>query len=244
VLSFIGVHAVQTSTPALAEVLRPYNPEVTIFPNSMLSLPPVHNFTNPHSLTLFFAALNREDDWRDLMPALNAVAAKAGDRLKFQVVHDQMFFDALETPHKTFTPTCDYDAYITLLGASEISFMPLGDTTFNRTKSDLKFIEAGACRVASLASNVVYADSIVDGQTGLVFRNPQELQDKLLRMVAMPELARSIGDRSRQYVATQRMLAYQVAPRIRWYRSLWARREALTDALRARLIASFQQTAA
>ena len=48
--------------------------------------------------------------------------------------------------------------------------MPLDDTPFNRAKSDLKFIEAGACRVASLASSVVYQDSIVHGETGLIFR--------------------------------------------------------------------------
>jgi hypothetical protein len=32
------------------------------------------------------------------------------------------------------------------------------------------------------------------------------------------------------------MLAYQVAPRIAWYRSLWARREALSEARRQRLL--------
>jgi hypothetical protein len=33
------------------------------------------------------------------------------------------------------------------------------------------------------------------------------------------------------------MLAYQVAPRIAWYRSLWDRREALTAAMRERVAA-------
>jgi hypothetical protein len=32
------------------------------------------------------------------------------------------------------------------------------------------------------------------------------------------------------------MLAYQVAPRIAWYRSLWARRDELNNALYARLL--------
>jgi hypothetical protein len=61
---------------------------------------------------MFFGALNREKDWQRLMPVINAVAAEAGDRLKFQVVHDQSFFSALDTQHKTFTPTCDYDTYL------------------------------------------------------------------------------------------------------------------------------------
>ena len=160
---------------------------------------------------------------------------QAGERLRFQVVHDQLFFDALETPHKTFTPTCDYETYLRLLGESEVCFMPLGDTAFNRAKSDLKFIEAGACRVATLASTVVYGDSIEDGVTGLLFRDPMEFQARLLRLVAMPELGRNLGDSARRHVAEHRMMAYQVAPRIAWYRSLWARRDALEAARLARV---------
>jgi len=239
-LTFRGVHAVQTSTPALAEVLRRRNPEVAIFPNAILTLPEVANFADPRGMTLFFGALNREQDWRALMPALNAVAAKAGARLRFQVVHDSGFFEALETPHKAFTPICDNDTYMRLLGSSEISFMPLEDNPFNRAKSDLKFIEAAACRVAPLASTVVYGDSIDDGRTGLLFRDTDDLQTKLLRLVAMPDLAREIGDAARAYVAAERMLAYQVAPRIAWYRSLWARRDLLTAALTARMEAPFE----
>jgi glycosyltransferase involved in cell wall biosynthesis len=234
-LSFRAVHAVQTSTIAMAEILRQYNPEIAVFPNAIVSLPDVRNFATPGETTLFFGALNREKDWQILMPAINAVAASAGDRLKFQVVHDQAFFNALETPHKTFTPTCDYDTYLRILGGSEVCFMPLGDTPFNRAKSDLKFIEASACRVATLASTVVYSDSVEDGRTGLLFRDPTEFHAGLLRLVAMPDLARSLGDTARQYVADHRMLAYQVAPRIAWYRSLWARREALEVARRARI---------
>ena len=235
-LAFRGVHAVQTSTPALAAILRTLNPEVVVFPNMIRALPDVHNFRDPQVLTLFFGALNRERDWAPLMPVLNEVAEKAGDRLRFCVVHDQGFFDALHTPHKQFTPTCDYDTYMALLGQCEISLMPLEDTPFNRAKSDLKFIEAGACRVASLASHIVYADSIEDGHTGLLFHNAEELRDRLLRLVAMPELARDLGDAARHYVAGERMLAYQVAPRIAWYRSLWARRAELNSALQARLM--------
>jgi len=234
--AFRGVHAVQTSTPALASILRGLNPEVALFPNTIRNLPDVRNFGEPNVVTLFFGALNREKDWAPFIPVLNAVAEKAGERLRFSVVHDQQFFEVLHTPHKQFTPTCDHDTYMNLLGQSEISFMPLGDTPFNRAKSDLKFIEAGACRVASLASPIVYADSIEDGRTGVLFRSPEELRDRLLRLVAMPELARNLGDAARHYVANERMMAYQVNARIAWYRSLWARRVELTNALYARMM--------
>ncbi len=235
--SFRAVHAVQTSTPALAEILATRNPEVRVFPNAIYTLPEVRNFADPAVMTLFFGALNRERDWRPLMPVLNAVAATVGDRLRFTVVHDSGFFEALETPHKSFTPTCDYDTYMSLLGHSEISFMPLADTWFNRAKSDLKFIEAGACRVAALASHVVYGDSLQDGRTGLLFRDADELRARLLRLIAMPDMALRLGETARAYVAAERMLAYQVAPRLAWYRSLWDRREALEQARVERMAA-------
>jgi len=234
-LTFSGVHAVQTSTNALAEVLRSRNPEVMVFPNTVRELPEPRNFANADHVTLFFGALNRERDWEPLLPALNSVAAAVGSRLRFQVVHDRAFFDALDTPHKAFTPLCDHDTYMGLLGQCEISLMPLSDTPFNRAKSDLKFIEAGACRATALASPIVYADTIVDGTTGVIFRTPDELRERLLRLLAMPELTRALGESARQYVAEYRMLAYQVAPRLAWYRSLWFRRAELTAALRARL---------
>jgi SAM-dependent methyltransferase len=240
VLTFKAVHAVQTSTPALAEVLGAENPEIGMFPNGIFELPEIRNFKNPDQLTLFFGALNRGEDWAPLLPALNEVARAVGSRLKFSVVHDQGFFDALESPHKSFVPTCDYPAYMNLLAEADIAFMPLEDNVFNRAKSDLKFIEASACRVVSLASSVVYAESIEDGKTGLIFRNPMEMRAHLLRLLAYPEASRKIADAARNYVAQKRMLAYQAAERLAWYRSLWERRDALNEALKARVPALFQ----
>src|ERR1017187_2564763 len=198
-----------------------------MFPNAIAELPPVRNFTAPRVLTVFFGALNREPDWRHLMGAINAVAARAGDRLRFRVVHDEGFFQALETPNKSFTPLCDYDTYLDLLGTSEISLMPLDDTPFNRAKSDLKFIEAGACRVAALASSVVYRDTIEHGETGLIFNDPDEFHRHFLRLSAIPDLALELANNARRMVSRDRMLADQVAPRIAWYRHLLERRTAL-----------------
>jgi len=235
IYNFSAVHAIQTTTEPLATVLRERNPEVAVFPNAVAQLPDSRNFTDPDRLTLFFGGLNRDLDWPDLMPALNAVAERAGPRLHFCVVNDQGFFDALRTPHKEFTPLCDYQTYQRLLGDSEISFMPLADTPFNRCKSDLKFLEASAHRVAALASRVVYENSVEDGRTGMLFRDATELQHRLSWLVANPNAARTMADSARAYVATSRMLAYQVAQRVRWYQGLWHNRAALHAALLARM---------
>jgi glycosyltransferase involved in cell wall biosynthesis/SAM-dependent methyltransferase len=235
VLNFRAVHAIQTSTEPLAEIFRAENPEVVVFPNAIARLPDVANYVDTERLNLLFAGLNRENEWPELLRALNAVAAKAEERLHFTIVGDRGLYGQLATTHKTYVPMCGYDRYQALLAASEISFMPLGDTPFNRCKSDLKFIEAAAFRVTALASDVVYADSVQDGQTGVLFRSPEELQQRLLRLVANPEAGRAIGDAARAYVREERMLAQQAVRRTAHYHGLWERREELTAALLARI---------
>jgi len=234
VLNFRAVHAVQTSTEPLAEIFRAENPEVAVFPNAVARLPDIANYHDAEQINLLFAGLNRENEWPELLPALNAAAAKAGGRLHFTIVGDRGLYGQLATVNKTYVPICGYDRYQALLSASEISFMPLSDTPFNRCKSDLKFIEAAASRVTALASEVVYGGSLEDGRTGVLFRTADELQQRLMRLVANPDAGRAIADAARAYVRDERMLGDQVARRVAYYHDLWARREELTAALLAR----------
>jgi SAM-dependent methyltransferase len=232
--AFRAVHAVQTSTEALATVLRALNPEVAVFPNALPELPEPKNFADPACLKLFFGAFNRETDWAPIMPALNAVLQVARGRVHIEVVHDRKFFEVLDTADKGFTPTCDHATYLGILGGCDLALMPLEDTTFNRAKSDLKFVEASGCRVAALASDVVYGESIADDFNGLLFRDPSGFQRQLLRAIADPEATRRIADTARGIVGARRMLAGQLAARRAWYQSLWDQRETLTEALLAR----------
>ena len=85
--------------------------------------------------------------------------------------------------------------------------------------------------MAALASPTVYEGSIRDGETGLLFRSPEELHERLTRLVMAPAYARGLAETARVWVAESRMDAYQVRDRVRWYRSLLDRRDELTRAL-------------
>jgi hypothetical protein len=85
----------------------------------------------------------------------------------------------------------------------------------------------------------VYGATIKDRETGLIFSDATELRAQLLRILAYPEAGRRIADAARSYVAGERMMAYQVAERTAWYRSLWERRDALNASLRERMPALF-----
>jgi len=234
-LAFRGVHAVQTSTTPLRDLLADFNDEIAVFPNALAELPEPENFRDPSRLTLFFGALNRQADIAPFLPMLNQLLAEAAGRLVVEVVHDQASFAALDTPHKRFTPTTDYAGYRKLMAGSELAFLPLADTRFNRMKSDLKAVEAGGHRLCCLASPVVYAGSLRHGETGLIVPDAESLGRELRALLAEPARALALADAARAWVREERLLARQVAPRLDWYRSLWSRRAALDAALVARV---------
>jgi len=219
-LTFSACHAVQTSTEALAEIIRPHNPNVRVFKNQIAVLPALPERSDDAPVTLFFGALNREPDWADLIPSLNRVLAERGDRLKVRVVYDWAFYDALETEHKTFEKFCPYDRYIEHLRSADAAILPLLPTRFNACKSDLKFIECAAHGVVALASPTVYGETIREGETGLIFRSPQEFEAKLNLLIDDLALRRSIVASAHRYVAEERMLASHYRERYLWYLEL------------------------
>jgi len=231
-LSFRGVHAVQTSTETLAEILRAANPEVGVFANQMAELPPprIHAEGPPR---LFFGALNRQEDWAPLMPELNRVLAEHPE-VAVAVIHDRAFFDQLATANKDFTPACDYPRYQAILRGCDIALLPLSDTPFNRCKSDVKFIECAAHGAAVLASPVVYAASIRPGETGLLFDDPQAFGRALRQLIEDAGLRRRLAGEAYEYVKRERLQAQHYRERYQWYRRLVEEKPRLDRELRQR----------
>jgi glycosyltransferase involved in cell wall biosynthesis len=232
-------HCVQTTTDVLAETLRAFHPHVTVFPNQLARLPRrrlrADTQTTSGSTTLFFGALNREADWTPILPVLNQVLARHGDRVQVQVVYDRSFFDALDTPHKSFEPLCSYERYHELLDAADIVLLPLEPTRFNQHKSDLKFIECAAHAVAALGSPTVYDRTINDGETGLIYHSTAEFDALLDRLICDIPFRHRLGENARSYVAENRLLAHHFRARHEWYCRMFDRRSELDTELRARV---------
>lgn len=237
-LTVTGVHAVQTSTPALADVYREHNPEIATFPNAVFNLPPFVERVGP--LRIFLGALNRERITRPVAQAL-AGFCKAHPEAEFVVVHDRTFFDALPTARKAFHPATGYDTYLDLMAGCHIALMPLEGTFGETFKSDVKFLEAASRSVVAIASPTVYADTIVDGETGLIARAMEDWGRLLDRLASDDALRQRLVRAAWDYVKRERMFASQVQKRRDWYNSLWDRRAELnaTMLLRHPQLSSF-----
>ena len=239
--SFVGVHVVQTSTSALADVLREYNPYVLTVENQVASLLPLRqpDLTSDHA-TIFFGAINRRDDWQEIMPILNETIQRYGARLSFLVVGNREFYDALRTENKEYFGGRDgeiapYDTYLAAMQQADIALLPLQDTPFNRLKSDLKFIEAASCGTVALAAPTVYARTLRDGRTGFLYHDMREFRQLLSLLVESPLLRWETAQLAYAYVRENRLLANHYEERIYAYRELLAHRDELEMERRRRM---------
>jgi glycosyltransferase involved in cell wall biosynthesis len=232
--TYRACHAVQTTTEPLAEFFRQLNPNVAVFPNQIAHLPPrrpVHD----GPVTLFFGALNREADWQPILPALNRVLGDYRDRVRVRVIWDRLFFDALQTEAKEFEPWCAYERYLAVLRSCDVGLLPLEPNRFNGMKSDLKFLQCAAHGVVALASPTVYEASIIEGETGFLYRSPDEFEARLRRLLEDGELRRRVAERGYRWVRSERLLAQHYRQRHAWYVRLRSELPRLNDELRQRV---------
>lgn len=229
---FAHVHAVQTSTPALAEAFRARNPQVKVFPNAVFDLPPFPERAG--SPSVFYGAANRGPFPAQVAASLKNVI-RDNPRTSFVVVHDRAVFDALPTKRKTFHPTLPYEAYLEAMAACDICLSPLQGTPGEAFKSDAKFLDAARGGVLMIASPVVYADTIRDGETGLIARDLRDWDRQLRIALRNGDKRRAMARAAWDYVRDERMFSGQTAERRDWYLGLWANREALTRDLLARV---------
>ena len=242
-LDFLGSHAVTVSTKAMKEVLDEYNPNVKVFHNQIATLLPEKVYPKKDTLRIFFGALNRQDSWKDIMPVINNLAAKYGDKLHFVVISDMEFYNNLQTPHKEFIGDKNYyggqlvplNVYMNYLNSSDIAILPLVDNKINRCKSDLKFIECANAGVVTICSPVVYEETVKDGKTGFIYRDSREFAEKLEILVENEEKRIQIAKNAYEYIKCERLLRHHIEERHEWMKEIYAKREELHRSLLERL---------
>ena len=251
-LSYLCTHCVQVSTEYLADVLRQYNPHVQVFPNQLQELPEKRNYlleslqklkAGEDYVTFFFGALNRTEEWQEVMPVICEAIEKYGSKLRFKVLSDRGFYEALPTEYKEFIGSREmyegqfvpYHMYAEALHSSDISFLPLRDNDFNRAKSDLKFIESAGHGAAVLASPTVYENTVKEGRNGFIYRNPREFKEYLTLLIEDRERRIETAEAAYRYVQEERLMSGHYLERLAWYREMLQRRPQLDRELMQRL---------
>ena len=238
--AFRAVHAVTCSTPLLADMLRPFNPNVFVLPNAVSRLEPFARATPKDGTRckIFFGAFNRQEDWAAMAPTLYPALHDLGDAVELVVVNDRDIFDAVPAGiARTFHPRLRHGDYMRVLAGCDLALLPLNDTPFNNFKSDLKFVECCAAGVVPVCSPVVY-DSRPEHREIGVFVPPGGNWGKAVHNLCRdPDELLARRQRGLTYVAHQRMFHHQTAAREALYRHLAQTRPQLEAQRRARLAA-------
>jgi len=199
------VHGVQVATPELAEWVKRHNPNVVVLRDHLPRLPAPRAESKPGPLVLWLEASPREGDWQPLLPALNRVLARYRGRVSAQVLGDPRFFDALALEAKTRVTPAPHDDVSALLQTADVAWLPLAPTRENELGSDRRFIECAGHGVVVLASATRYARSVVDGSTGLIYRDEAELEAKLSLLLEEAPLRQRLAAGAYDYVARERL---------------------------------------
>jgi glycosyltransferase involved in cell wall biosynthesis len=96
-------------------------------------------------------------------------------------------------------PFSSLDVYPSAMANYDISLAPAGEGNFYRGKSDLRWLEASAIGLPTIAHPGVYPQ-IEHGVTGFHADSPAEMREILETLIADAELRRRIGKQAKEYV--------------------------------------------
>ena len=100
---------------------------------------------------------------------------------------------------------CDWKELPLSISKIDINIAPLIDTKFNRGKSEIKWLEAAAVKVPTIASDVgSFADQIKSGRTGLLCKDNDEWFDSLEKMVVDANYRNEIAENAYNLIHKER----------------------------------------
>lgn len=220
-------HALTCTSEALAEVGRRWNSNVYVYPNSLM-FDDFHHFDirrRPDEVrVLWQGGYSHFPDFYPLRGAFGE-SSKRMPQIKwvifgtlFNCVYENIPA-ALVEPHNWVDFTQFHLKFGTL--AFDINIAPLADTRFNRCKSGIKWYEAAALKIPTLAQDSgPYHDEIVDGDTGLLFKDRDEFVAKLEMLVKDADLRKRIGQRAYEWVHEYRDAEKNVIKLIEFYHKM------------------------
>jgi glycosyltransferase involved in cell wall biosynthesis len=107
-------------------------------------------------------------------------------------------------PHRTISiPWVAVENLPHALSNIDIAIAPSHESKYHLSKSDLRWLEAGACGIPVVASPEIYPD-IKDGVTGKLVNEPSEVSGALTSLIMDNKARKSIGENAQKEIQTNR----------------------------------------
>jgi glycosyltransferase involved in cell wall biosynthesis/radical SAM superfamily enzyme YgiQ (UPF0313 family)/spore maturation protein CgeB len=218
--------AITVSAQGLAEEFSRFNRNVFVIPNLVDEklFSQVNNREKDRIVIGFTGTGTHAKDLEQIEEALFRVAAKYGDRVSFFFMgHASSRHAAL--PGFTFRDfERKYESYAQSLCRSgiDIAVVPLADNSFNRCKSNIKWLEYSACGIAGIYADLPpYNTTVEHGKTGLlVGQDPEKWCRAIEFLVEHPEVRKEIALKARKKVLAKYSLTARAHRHLEVYRQI------------------------
>lgn len=207
------VSACTVTTTYLSDKLREFGKRVFIVPNrlsrqdmewiSKINLDSQFSIRDSIFLGYFSGTASHDRDFSTVTRSLLAVMS-ARPSTVLVIAGPLILDDAFEPFHERIVrlPFANRKKHFENISGIDINLAPLvvGDP-FCESKSELKFVEAGALGVPTVAAETqTFREAIIDGEDGFVAKNPEEWTEKLLRLIDDEGLRKRMGERAQAKV--------------------------------------------
>ncbi|MFA5182742.1 MAG: glycosyltransferase [Syntrophales bacterium] len=216
--------AVQFSVGELKRIYGYLNPVSEVFPNQISIVPPERREKQRKPLVIGWGGSHGHlEDVAEIAPALiRWLRDNKEARLHLMCSTSiwELFADLPRESKKRFK-TGSIKDYYSFLKTIDVGLAPLRDTAFNRSRSDVKFLEYAVSGVVSVVQDLVpYREAVRDGETGFYFRCPDDLITILDRLNTDRDLMAAVANAARAYVLAERLQRRHGGDRIGFYRHL------------------------
>lgn len=204
--------AVITSTNQLVEELRNYK-SIVILNRNVLSrelvriskqTPHIESADGSVKMAYFSGSITHNENFEMIKPAIISLLKKYKNLELHLVGHldipeDIAYFGSRIVTH----PYVDWRELPELISKMDINLAPLVKSTFNEAKSEIKWLEAAAVKVPTVASRIgSFEDMIEDGIDG-VLASDFEWKEKLEKLIMDKDFRNRLADNAYRVVMSQ-----------------------------------------
>ena len=245
---------ITVTTPHLADVIFPHNPNVAVLPNSLdiSYLDTLRNLNEDQKYeNTFYMDVEKEQISRDKIfenrenkifigwggspthsrdldqatPALIKICKENPNIILFMMgCSTSALLDNIPKNQMILVGPVPVFLYHKVLASLnwDIGICPIVDNTFNRSKSNLKFLEHSVNGYASICSDVEnYSKTVIHGETGLLTKNTdQDWYSNLKILVEDKTLRNRISEQGQQFVKKEFDIANNYVLWLNAYKSL------------------------
>ncbi len=215
-------NALQVSTPELKRLYGHLNDNCEVFPNQILNVPPEKPLKRDKELIIGWGGSHgHQEDMAEIAgPLVEWIIARPNVSLHLMCSEPiWKIFDTLPQHKKKWISPGSLDDYYNFLRGIDIGIAPLKNFAFNRSRSDVKFLEyAVSGTVPVMAHLEPYIESVDVGKTGFLYKNTVELINILNQLTEDVSLSQTIAKEARQYVIRERLQLQHGRDRLDFYR--------------------------